>query len=479
MMQALSLITALAAAALLAGCASYAPPATPTPQPPAAWMAPLPHGGSAEALADWWQRFDDAQLLRLIERAQGASPTLQAAAARLRQAQAQAAQSRALLAPQLQAQANATRSKGVNGSFQPSTSSSAALAASWEIDLFGSQRAQAAAGSAQAQAAEALWHEARVSLAADVAAAYLALRHAQAQEEVAELDWLLAGQLAAWGQAQHRAGLISASDAALLNTERAVAASVRAAQRAEAQIALQSLALLCAQPAAALAAELAPPPLPTGLALPQRPLVSAPPFALQTLPAQVLAQRPDLAAAHQLWLAALQRQRSVQAQSWPQLSLNGLIGSASFRIGGEKSSGASWSIGPSFSLPLFDGGLRSAQRDAAQAELDESAFDLQQRWLRAVAEVEEALQLLQAGGERQREVDAAAQDWLRIVRDTSSQADAGLQSGPQRASARRQALAAHGAALAVRLEHAQAWVRLYRSLGGGWTAATANTVKPS
>lgn len=465
---------ALAAALSLAACSTPLPPAPAPAEMPAAWRAPLPHEGSSTELARWWQRFDDAQLARLIERAQAQSPSLAAAAARRRAAEAQAAQARALLAPQTQAQASSTRSQGVNGSFRPTTSSSAALSASWEIDLFGSQRALAEAGRAQAEAAAAQWHEARVSLAADVAAAYLALRHAQAQEEVAHLDLMLAEQLAHWGREQMAVGLISASDAALLNTERAAAASVRSAQRAEAQIALQTLATLCAEPAARLAAELAAPPLPKSLQLPQRALVGVPPFAVSSLPAQLLAQRPDLTAAHAQWLSALQQQRSVDAQRYPQLSLGALIGEARLRVGGETLSGASWSIGPSLSLPLFDGGRRAAQREAAQAGVDEAAAQLQQRWLLALGEVEDALQRVQAGGERQTEVDAAQREWLAIAQRSSQQAEVGLQSGAQRATSYRNALSAYGAALAVRLEHAQAWVRLYRVLGGGWSAATPN-----
>lgn len=460
----------LAAVLSLTACATTAPTEPPRPELPAAWRAPLPHAGSTAELARWWQAFDDPQLSALIERAQAQSPSLAAAAARRRQAEAQAAQSRALLAPQLQAQASSNRAKGVSTGFQASTSSSADLAASWEIDLFGSQRAQAAAGQAQAQAADAQWHEARVSLAADVAIAYLQLRHAQAQEEVAELDLRLATELADWGAAQQRAGLISASDAALLNTERALAAATRSSQRAEAQVALQTLALLCGEPAGALADLLAPPPLPEGFALPRRALVVAPGFAVPTVPAAVLAQRPDLRAAHQQWIASVQQARAIDAQRYPQLSLTGLIGEARLSAGGSRTQGSSWAFGPSLTLPLFDGGLRQAQRDAAAASRDEAAALLQQRWLLALSEVEDALQRLQAGAERQREVDLAQREWEAIALRTRQQANAGLQSGVQRNTTYRNALAAYSGALAVRLEHAAAWVRLYRSLGGGWSA---------
>lgn len=455
-------------ALLLAACASAPTPPTLPYTAPAAWRAaPLPHQGSAAELTRWWERFEDPALAPLLAQAQANSPTLAMAAARLRQARAESEQARALLLPQLQAQAQASRSAQAP-TFQASGLAQGALAAGWEIDLFGAQRAQAGAASYQAQAAEAQWHDARVSLAADVAAAYLQLRHAQAQEEIAELDALLAAQLTEWGRAQQRAGLASGGDLALLATQQAATQAERAAQRAEAQVALQWLARLTAQDAATLAERLAPLPV-DGRSL-QRPMPKAPPFALNTLPAQLLAQRPDLSAAHRLWLAARQAQAAVDAQAWPQLSLGALIGQARFSLGSTNTQDRVWSIGPSLSLPLFDGGLRRAQSAAAAARTEEGAAALQARWRQAVGEVEDALQRLHAAAAREREVTEAERLWKRLVRDATLLAQAGVQSGPQRAATQRQALAAQSAATAVRLEHALAWVQLYRTLGGGWQA---------
>lgn len=453
---------------LLAACAS--PPLSqplPFTAPPGWRAAPLPHEGSTAELARWWTRFDDPALAPLQAQAQAHSPTLALAAARLRQARAESDQARALLLPQLQAQAQASRGAQAPG-FQASGLAQAALSAGWEIDLFGAQRAQAGAAGYQAQAAEAQWHEARVSLAADVAVAYLQLRHAQAQEEIADLDALLAAQLTDWGRAQQRAGLASGSDLALLGTQQAAAQAARAAQRAEAQVALQRLALLTAQEAAPLAERLAPSPV-NRRSL-QRSVPKAPAFALNTLPAGLLAQRPDLLAAHRQWLAAQQAQAAVDAQAWPQLSLGALIGQARFSLAGPAAQDRVWSIGPSLSLPLFDGGLRRAQSAAAAARTEEGAAALQARWRQAVGEVEDALQRLHAAAAREREVTEAEQLWQGLVRDATLLAQAGVQSGPQRAATQRQALAAQSAATAVRLEHALAWVQLYRTLGGGWSA---------
>lgn len=465
--------------ALLTACMTAPPGAPPTPAAvPAAWRSPLPHGGSTAALNAWWQRFEDPQLARLIARAEERSPTLEQAAARRRQAEAGAAQARAGLMPQGGVGAQVQRGRALNGVAGNSTQASAQFSASWEVDLFGGQRAAAAAAAAQATAATADWHAARVSLAADVAQAYVQLRLAQAREESAELDTRFAEQIAGWGRQQQAAGLLSASDAALLNTDRAVASASRSQWRAEAQIALQTLALLCAERADTLAAELAPPAVAaTGLDL-RRSQPRVPGFDVSALPAQLLAQRPDLAAAHHRWLAAVQQTRSVEAQRYPQLSLAAMAGESRLRVGSKDSHGSLWSFGPSLTLPLFDGGALVAAGDAAQAAADEAAAGLQAQWLGAVTEVEEALQRVAAGAEREREVDDVKREWEGIARRSFTQAQAGLQSGVQRNTTFRNALTAYDAVLGVRAEHALAWIRLYRSLGGGWTAdALTNTAQ--
>lgn len=459
--------------ALLTACMTAPPAAPPTPAAvPSAWRSPLPHGGSTAALNTWWQQFEDPQLAQLIARAEQHSPTLEQAAARRRQAEAGAAQARAGLMPQGSLGAQVQRGRALNGVKGDSTQANAQFNASWELDLFGGQRAAAAAAAAQAGAATADWHAARVSLAADVAQAYVQLRLAQAREESTELDLRFAEQIAGWGREQRQAGLINASDAALLNTDRAVASAARSQWRAEAQIALQTLALLCAERADTLAAELAPPAVAaTGFEL-RRSQPKVPSFDVGTLPAEALAQRPDLAAAHQRWLAAVQQARSVEAQRYPQLSLAAMAGETRLRVGGQTSNASLWSFGPSLTLPVFNGGALAAASDAAQAAADEAAAALQARWLVAVNEVEEALQRVAAGAEREREVEAVKREWEGIARRSFSQAQAGLQSGVQRNTTFRNALAAYDAVLGVRAEHALAWIRLYRSLGGGWTADT-------
>jgi multidrug efflux system outer membrane protein len=474
-----SLVAICGLVLLLAACASPTSREPVASDLPEVWRAPLPHDGSTVALADWWKAFPDPTLVRLIERAQAANPNLQVAAARHRRARALVTQARAGLLPQLGMSATSNRGKNLNSVPGVSTQSDAQFNASWEIDLFGGKRAEADEQAAQAGAAQHDWHAARVTLAADVAGAYVNLRLAQARAEVAELDGLLAAQLVAWGRQQQAVGLMNASDVALLQTDASLAAARRSAERAEAQVALQGLALLLGVSATPLAAELQAPALPAAWMPPRRSLPGVPAFAVHTMPAQLLAQRPDVAAAHQRWLAAQAHQRSVDAQRYPQLSLGALIGEARLSVDGESSAGSLWSIGPSLTLPLFDGGARRAQGQAALAAADEAAATLQAKWQTAVAEVEESMERTAAARDRQREAESVAREWQGIAQRAVLQARAGLHSGPQRVTSQRNALTAHGDLLTAQAGQAQAWFRLYRSLGGGWNADPSPSPSPS
>jgi outer membrane protein TolC len=122
------------------------------------------------------------------------------------------------------------------------------------------------------------------------------------------------------------------------------------------------------------------------------------------------------------------------------------------------------------SLPIFNGGNLAAQTQAATARTAQASAQFEQRWREVVNEVEDALQRVQAAQERRKLVDAAHLEWKRIADDAVRLAAAGVQSGPQRATTQRTALAAYSALLAVHQEQAQAWIRLYRSLGGGWSS---------
>ena len=180
---------ALAASMLLAlaGCAVQGPPASVAAPAPANWHAPLPHNGSLPDLANWWQQQGDALLVELITDAQQVSPTIATARTRIVQSRADRVASGAALGPVLDATGSVVRTS--QQSAQPGgTTSQAALQASWEIDVFGANRATRDAAQERLDSAQAGWHDARVSVAAEVANQYYSLRACRAQQSVAEQD---------------------------------------------------------------------------------------------------------------------------------------------------------------------------------------------------------------------------------------------------------------------------------------------------
>ena len=130
---------ALAFALAAAGCASGGgAPVEPVVAP--TWHAPLPHDGDVAELRRWWTQFDDPVLARLVDAAQAASPTIASAAARIEDARARSAAAGAALLPSLGATASAGRARQ-DVTLPVGTSAGVGLQASWEIDVFGRNRA--------------------------------------------------------------------------------------------------------------------------------------------------------------------------------------------------------------------------------------------------------------------------------------------------------------------------------------------------
>lgn len=449
---------------VLAGCA-VAPPRPTAPEiAPPAWSAPLPHGGSAGTLADWWSRFDDPLLAGLIETAQRESPTLEQAAQRIVEARAEARIAGAALAPSLDANPGTKRGNTLMlGAGLPAatTMSSATLDARWEVDLFGAARNRQAAALARVEGSCRQWHDARVSLAAEVADAYVGLR---ACEALAELFDAQAQSLAATESLTRQktdAGFVAPAELALAQASAAEARARATAQQADCDVAVGRIALLTAQPAAALRPMLAP----------RRGRLPEPGvFAVDAVPARVLSQRPDLAAAEHAALAAAAEAGAAQADRLPRLALTGSIGRSALRFAGQTFTGSTWSFAPSLAASLFDAGRRSAAVDAARARLAIAEADWRARALGAVREVEQALVQLDAADRRIDDARRAVDGYRSFLDAATTQWEVGAGSLLDLEQARRNAQNAAATLVQTRRERVSAWLALYRAAGGGWAA---------
>ena len=463
-----ALIT-LAAALFLAGCAALpAPPGVSAPVP-LQWQAALPHQGSLTDLGQWWQQQGDPLLVELIAAAQAVSPTVASARSRIEQARAARVAAGAALLPALDASASLSRgrSQQVAGpdSVPVVTTAQAGLQAAWEIDLAGGNRASLDAAAQRLLGADAQWHEARVSVAAEVANQYYSLRSCSALADVTQLDAASRQETARLSALSTQAGFTAPSADALA---RASAAEARGRSTRQ--------AALCALDLKALVAlsGLTEPDLKQKLAVAQMERSQPAMLSIASVPAEILAQRPDVFRAGREVAASSAEVGSAQAARYPRLGLSGSIGVAGLRASGTTLSLDTWSIGPlTLSLPLLDGGRRAANVEAAQARYEEAAALYRAAVRQAVREVEEALVSLQSSQARQGDAEAAVDGYRAAFTGTEALYKNGLASLLQLEDARRTLLAAETSRVSLQQERMAAGVALYRAVGGGWTPALA------
>ena len=459
-------LPALIAAASLAACASA--PSEPTSPPPAEWpaqwQAPLPHEGQLTVMSEWWRQFNDPLLVDLIGAAQAVSPTVASAASRIEQARATRVAAGAALLPSLDADASAVRGKQdfITGM---ATTYSAGVQASWELDLFGARRAARDAAQARVDGAQVAWHDARVAVAAEVATSYTSLRACEAQVEQQQIDARSRGETARLTELSRQAGFEAPASAALARASAAQGNSLLTDRRAQCDLLVKGLVALTG---------VAEPDLRTRLEAGRNGVPQPAQLAIASVPAQALAQRPDLLGAERDWVAAAADVSQARAARLPRISLAGSVSAARFESTFGNQDGTLWAVGPvTISLPIFDGGTRRANVDAAQARYVEAGALYRGKLRTAVREVEEALVALRSTAERSTDAQIATEGFATSFKATEARFKGGLASLFELEDARRSALQAQISLIDLQRERCAAWISLYRALGGGWSDTDA------
>ena len=468
---------------VLSACALNAPPekvsATAAPQwysplpktPLADNTATLPHHGTLTDLSQWWQQQNDPLLVELIQSAQTVSPTVATAVSRIAQSRASRVAAEAALLPRLDATASVSRSN-MQAPLPLGTTTQAALQPSWEADLFGGNRATSRAALARLQGAQANWHDARVSVAAEVANRYYSLRTCNKLAQVTREDADSRAETSRLSDLSVKAGFQAPATAALARATAAEGSGRATQQRALCDLDVKALVALTAIEEPTLRKKIADTPVPD---------TSATVLAISSLPAQTLTQRPDVFIAEREVAAASSEVGNAQAQRYPRLSLSGSIGVASFRSGGVTTNLATWSVGPvSLTLPLFDGGARKANVSAAETQYETAVVSYRSSVRQAVREVEEALVNLQSTAERSEDARVSVEGYRASFKGFEALYKNGLANLVDLEEARRLRLASELNAVSLERERMAAWIALYRAAGGGWvnpdSAAASNAV---
>lgn len=464
MRTAKKLLLVAAAVSVLAACASapaYAPPAVAMPETfkeTGPWTPAAP--ADAQARGDWWSVYGDPVLDDLEARAAKANPNLAAAAAAYDQARALAAQARGGLFPSLDGSAIGIRNRRSdnaplrNGGPDEYSTRQVGVAASYEVDLWGRVRSQVAAGQAQAQASAADLQSVRLSLQAELADDYLALRGLDAQAK------LLADTVSAYQRAleltqiRHGGGAATGLDVGRaqtqLSTARAQLTDV-AAQRALYEHAI-----------AALVGETA-----SSFSLPVVQVRFQQPKTPVGIPSTLLQRRPDIAAAERRAAAANAQVGVAQAARFPALTIAGQAGWQT--AGGVDLFDAPnvfWMLAPQLVGSIFDGGRRKAGVDAAKAAHVQAAEVYRGVVLAAFRNVEDQLALANRLADEARDEDDAVAAAKRTEDLAMIRYRQGAASYLEVVTAQTAALQAERAALVLDTRRLQASVDLVRALGG-------------
>jgi NodT family efflux transporter outer membrane factor (OMF) lipoprotein len=333
---------------------------------------------------------------------------------------------------------------------------------SYELDLWGRVRNEVAAGKADAAASGEDLAATRLSLQAQLADSYLALRSLDDQARVLDLAVDSFGKALQLTQLRHEGGAVSGLDVGQAQTQLRSAEAARTDVGAQRALLEHAIASLVGAPATTFS-------IPVDATLPALPPtpVSAPSVLLQ--------RRPDVAAAERRAFAANRRIGVARSAFFPTVTLGASGGwqTSSWAQQLLSAPNAYWSLGPQLAMALFDGGRRRAGVRAANAAFDEASAAYRGVVLGAFQEVEDNLALLNRIADETRQ-EQAAFDAARHTEEISlSLYRQGAGTYLDVVSAQAASLQAERAVIVLQTRRLQASVDLVRALGGGWTDTSA------
>lgn len=426
---------------------------------PEAWQTNIPHGGNVDNLNDWWAQFNDPTLIKLLAASQLNNPSLDKAVASIQLSRANLKSAKAQAKPSIGGVVSADERKSGNaGGSGTIESRSARIDAGWELDLFGRVGFGNDAAQARVDADTLAWHEARVSLAAEVATNYVNYRACVLTVNTLKKALVSKKETARITQISADAGFTAPADALLANASAGTSYSAVVGQQAACDLSVKTLVALTNLPEEAVRLSLSEN---IGLPTPAQ-------FDVESLPANLIRQRPDLVADERRLMAANADIGLAKTALYPSISLNGSIGYQSTVFNGISFKTNTWSFGPTLNLPIFDGGRNKAQVKVAEANFNTALATYKQDVRNAIKEVEVALVNLNSATKR---AEIESQSNTQYV-DYFKAAELNWQSGGldllALEDARRQMINAQTSLITQQQNRVLYWIALYKAFGGDW-----------
>ncbi|MEA3120209.1 MAG: hypothetical protein QOI13_3479 [Paraburkholderia sp.] len=471
-------VAALAALAL-AGCANYS--GIKSEKAPASASGfqtkqSLPAEGGQWPALDWASQFGDPQLPLLVAEALEGNPSIAQALSRIAKAQSYIENSRSNLFPKANASYSVNRELfSANGIYPPPfggswfTEQNVLASASWDLDLWGKNRARLQSAISQEKAAEASMQEARITLASSVARTYNQLAQLYAIRDITAREIANRQEVSAITNGRVVAGLDT-------NVERQTAlGNIATSQTSLADldgqitgVRYQLAALLGKGPDRGL--QIAVPVLSPGgaVALPDE------------LPADLVSRRPDIVSARWQIEAAMHDVKEAKAEFFPDINLSASFGFDALGWGRFLTIGSRQiQAGPAIHLPIFDAGALRAQLKSRYADFDLDVANYNQALIGALSDVATQVASIRAidleMGNAQRALDASSEAYrLAVIRYK-----AGLSPQLQVLTADLNRLSAEQTVTNLKMRRRDLQFALIRALGGGFEARAAGIALPA
>ena len=497
----------VAVLAALAGCTVG--PDFQQPKPwwqPSSWLGgpPKPAAGLAEASVPvpaapdpaWWTIFHDPQLTELERRTGQGNFNLRIATIRIAESRAQTGIARADAFPTFNGNASYAReqqskkgvialfggggSGGGGGTTQTASNGAGGTSgafpnsgltapfdlyqygfdASWELDLWGRVRRNIESATAQALAGEEARRDSLVSAQAEVARDYIDLRGTQEQLRIAQENLGTFERTLALTQERARGGLSTDLDVADAAAQLEATRSQIPTLQAQVVSDGNAIALLLGEPPEALADQLGTP----------HPVPPVPPTVPVGLPSDLVRRRPDIRRAEAQLHSATADIGVATADFFPKVSLSGsaAVQSVQFKDLGSWALADTYGLGPTITLPIFQGGRLTRTLELRQSQQQEAAVSYQQAVLGALHDVDNALTSYSAEQGRRAALGRSVEQNRMAVGLANQQYQAGIATFLNVLDAQRQLLSAQQQLATSQTTVSTNLVALYKALGGGW-----------
>jgi len=440
---------------------------------PAAWRTGDDRSPTSIAWpsSDWWRGFQSPRLDELMAQAQSANDDIGVAIAQMREADAQARIAGAALLPSAALSSAATRQRTLTGltsgtaqtNGTPGTNGASynlftsELSASYQVDFWGKNRATRDAARLAATASRFDREVVELTVMTSVATTYFQALALRDRLQVAENNLASAEQTLEGLRLELKVGTVNALDVAQQETVTATLQAVVPPLKQQLLQTIDALAILIGKPpeavnvAAGTLADLSEPQVSPGL------------------PSELLARRPDVAAAEALLAQANANVAAARAAFFPSIDLTAAGGYASTALSTLFSPGSRvFALTGGLAAPIFQGGALSGQYEFSKARYAELAADYHKAVISAFGNTEDALAALRETADQlQRQQDAVAKA-RRAYELSQAQFHAGTINILTVLSTETALFTAEDALVQVKFSHLSALISLFSALGGGW-----------